>query len=89
MFFILYGILVLCGIFIGCVYMLVCVVFDVLYYLVDEDKVDVEVECLCSVCVIVCIELVVFKCDLFIDVFEEMGVFFDVYVMILDDVLFL
>jgi len=67
--------------------MLARAALDVSHYLVDEDKVDAEVERLRSARATVRAELAALKRDLPTDVPEEMGAFLDVHAMILDDAL--
>ncbi|CAJ0778841.1 Phosphoenolpyruvate-protein phosphotransferase [Ralstonia psammae] len=85
--FTLHGIPVSRGIAIGRAHMLARAALDVSHYLVDEDKVDAEVERLRSARATVRAELAALKRDLPTDVPEEMGAFLDVHAMILDDAL--
>ncbi|SFP88920.1 phosphoenolpyruvate--protein phosphotransferase [Ralstonia sp. NFACC01] len=85
--FTLHGIPVSRGISIGRAHMLARAALDVSHYLVDEDKVDAEVERLRSARATVRAELAALKRDLPTDVPEEMGAFLDVHAMILDDAL--
>ncbi|MGN6259205.1 MAG: phosphoenolpyruvate--protein phosphotransferase [Ralstonia sp.] len=85
--FTLHGIPVSRGISIGRAHMLARAALDVSHYLVDEDKVDAEVERLRSARATVRTELAALKRDLPTDVPEEMGAFLDVHAMILDDAL--
>ena len=85
--FTLHGIPVSRGIAIGRAHMLARAVLDVSHYLVDEDKLDAEVERLRSARAAVRGELVALKRDLPADAPEEMGAFLDVHAMILDDAL--
>ncbi len=85
--FTLHGIPVSRGIAIGRAHMLARAALDVSHYLVDEDKLDAEVERLRSARATVRTELVALKRDLPADAPEEMGAFLDVHAMILDDAL--
>ena len=85
--FTLHGIPVSRGIAIGRAHMLARAALDVSHYLVDEDKLDAEVERLRSARATVRTELSALKRDLPADVPEEMGAFLDVHAMILDDAL--
>lgn len=85
--FTLHGIPVSRGICIGRAHMLARAALDVSHYLVDEDKLDAEVERLRSARATVRAELAALKRDLPTDVPEEMGAFLDVHAMILDDAL--
>ncbi|WP_296228435.1 phosphoenolpyruvate--protein phosphotransferase [Ralstonia sp. UBA689] len=85
--FTLHGIPVSRGIAIGRAHMLARAALDVSHYLVDEDKLDAEVERLRSARAAVRAELVTLKRDLPADAPEEMGAFLDVHAMILDDAL--
>ncbi len=85
--FTLHGIPVSRGIAIGRAHMLARAALDVSHYLVDEDKLDAEVERLRSARAAVRGELVALKRDLPADAPEEMGAFLDVHAMILDDAL--
>ena len=85
--FTLHGIPVSRGISIGRAHMLARAALDVSHYLVDEDKVEAEVERLRSARATVRAELAALKRDLPTDVPEEMGAFLDVHAMILDDAL--
>ena len=85
--FSLHGIPVSRGIAIGRAHMLARAALDVSHYLVDEDKLDAEVERLRCARAAVRGELVTLKRDLPADAPEEMGAFLDVHTMILDDAL--
>ena len=85
--FTLHGIPVSRGIAIGRAHMLARAALDVSHYLVDEDKLDAEVERLRCARAAVRGELVTLKRDLPADAPEEMGAFLDVHAMILDDAL--
>ena len=85
--FTLHGIPVSRGIAIGRAHMLARAALDVSHYLVDEDKLDAEVERLRSARATVRAELVALKGDLPADAPEEMGAFLDVHAMIVDDAL--
>ena len=85
--FTLHGIPVSRGISIGRAHMLARAALDVSHYLVDEDKLDAEVERLRNARATVRAELAALKRDLPTDVPEEMGAFLDVHAMILDDAL--
>lgn len=85
--FTLHGIPVSRGIAIGRAHMLARAALDVSHYLVDEDKLDAEVERLRSARAAVRAELIALKGDLPADAPEEMGAFLDVHAMILDDAL--
>ncbi|KHK53624.1 phosphoenolpyruvate-protein phosphotransferase [Ralstonia sp. A12] len=85
--FTLHGIPVSRGIAIGRAHMLARAALDVSHYLVDEDKLDAEVERLRCARAAVRGELVALKRDLPADAPEEMGAFLDVHAMILDDAL--
>ncbi len=85
--FTLHGIPVSRGIAIGRAHMLARAALDVSHYLVDEDKLDAEVERLRSARATVRAELIALKRDLPADAPEEMGAFLDVHAMILDDAL--
>jgi len=83
--FALHGIPVSRGIAIGRAHLLAPAALDVSHYLVDEDRLDAEVERLRSARAVVRAELAVLKRDLPRDAPEEMGAFLDVHAMILDD----
>ncbi|MDE2202957.1 MAG: phosphoenolpyruvate--protein phosphotransferase [Burkholderiaceae bacterium] len=83
--FTLHGIPVSRGIAIGRAHMLARAALDVSHYLVDEDKLDAEVERLRKARAAVRAELAGLKRDLPVDAPEEMGAFLDVHAMILDD----
>ncbi len=85
--FTLHGIPVSRGIAIGRAHMLARAALDVSHYLVDEDKLDAEVERLRSARAAVRAELIALKGDLPADAPEEMGAFLDVHAMIVDDAL--
>ena len=85
--FTLHGIPVSRGIAIGRAHMLARAALDVSHYLVDEDKLDAEVERLRSARATVRAELIALKGDLPADAPEEMGAFLDVHAMIVDDAL--
>lgn len=85
--FTLHGIPVSRGIAIGRAHMLARAALDVSHYLVDEDKLDAEVERLRAARTAVRAELVLLKRELPTDAPEEMGAFLDVHRMILDDAL--
>ena len=83
--FALHGIPVSRGVAIGRAHILAPAALDVSHYLVDEDRLDAEVERLRSARAAVRAELVTLKRDLPRDAPEEMGAFLDVHAMILDD----
>ncbi|MBB6592187.1 phosphoenolpyruvate--protein phosphotransferase [Ralstonia solanacearum] len=85
--FTLHGIPVSRGIAIGRAHMLARAALDVSHYLVDEDRLDAEVERLRAARAAVRAELVQLKRELPTDAPEEMGAFLDVHRMILDDAL--
>lgn len=85
--FTLHGIPVSRGIAIGRAHMLARAALDVSHYLVDEDRLDAEVERLRAARASVRAELVQLKRELPADAPEEMGAFLDVHRMILDDAL--
>ncbi|CCF97389.1 phosphoenolpyruvate--protein phosphotransferase [Ralstonia solanacearum] len=85
--FTLHGIPVSRGIAIGRAHMLARAALDVSHYLVDEDRLDAEVERLRAARAAVRAELVQLKRELPADAPEEMGAFLDVHRMILDDAL--
>jgi len=85
--FTLHGIPVSRGIAIGRAHMLARAALDVSHYLVDEDRLDAEIERLRNARAAVRAELASLKRDLPADVPEEMGAFLDVHAMILDDAL--
>ncbi|CAG9170289.1 phosphoenolpyruvate--protein phosphotransferase [Cupriavidus pampae] len=83
--FALHGIPVSRGVAIGRAHILAPAALDVSHYLVDEDRLDAEVERLRGARAAVRAELVTLKRDLPRDAPEEMGAFLDVHAMILDD----
>ncbi|CAG2161196.1 phosphoenolpyruvate--protein phosphotransferase [Cupriavidus numazuensis] len=83
--FALHGIPVSRGVAIGRAHLLAPAALDVSHYLVDEDRLDDEVERLRSARAAVRAELITLKRDLPRDAPEEMGAFLDVHAMILDD----
>ncbi|MDF3839471.1 phosphoenolpyruvate--protein phosphotransferase [Cupriavidus basilensis] len=83
--FALHGIPVSRGVAIGRAHLLAPAALDVSHYLVDEDRLDAEVERLRSARSAVKAELVALKRDLPREAPEEMGAFLDVHAMILDD----
>ncbi|CAG9178347.1 Phosphoenolpyruvate-protein phosphotransferase [Cupriavidus laharis] len=83
--FALHGIPVSRGVAIGRAHLLAPAALDVSHYLVDEDRLDDEVERLRSARAAVRAELAALKRDLPRDAPEEMGAFLDVHAMILDD----
>lgn len=83
--FALHGIPVSRGVAIGRAHILAPAALDVSHYLVDEDRLDAEVERLRAARAAVRAELVTLKRDLPRDAPEEMGAFLDVHAMILDD----
>ncbi|AQW30027.1 phosphoenolpyruvate--protein phosphotransferase [Ralstonia syzygii subsp. celebesensis] len=85
--FTLHGIPVSRGIAIGRAHMLARAALDVSHYLVDEDRLNAEVERLRAARTAVRTELVQLKRELPADAPEEMGAFLDVHGMILDDAL--
>ncbi|WP_197329659.1 phosphoenolpyruvate--protein phosphotransferase [Ralstonia syzygii] len=85
--FTLHGIPVSRGIAIGRAHMLARAALDVSHYLVDEDRLNAEVERLRAARAAVRTELVQLKRELPADAPEEMGAFLDVHGMILDDAL--
>jgi len=84
--FALHGIPVSRGVAIGRAHLLAPAALDVSHYLVDEDRIDAEVERLHSARAAVRRELATLKRDLPREAPEEMGAFLDVHTMILDDV---
>jgi len=83
--FALHGIPVSRGVAIGRAHLLAPAALDVSHYLVDEDRLDDEVERLRSARAAVRAELSALKRDLPREAPEEMGAFLDVHAMILDD----
>ncbi|AOY91897.1 phosphoenolpyruvate--protein phosphotransferase [Cupriavidus sp. USMAA2-4] len=83
--FALHGIPVSRGIAIGRAHLLAPAALDVSHYLIDEDKLEAEVERLRAARAAVRNELAALKRDLPRDAPEEMGAFLDVHAMILDD----
>lgn len=83
--FALHGIPVSRGVAIGRAHLLARAALDVSHYLIDEDRLDEEVERLRVARAVVRAELVALKRDLPRDAPEEMGAFLDVHAMILDD----
>lgn len=83
--FALHGIPVSRGVAIGRAHLLAPAALDVSHYLVDEDRLDDEVERLRSARAAVRAELATLKRDLPRDAPEELGAFLDVHAMILDD----
>ena len=83
--FALHGIPVSRGVAIGRAHLLAPAALDVSHYLVDEDRLDDEVERLRSARAAVRAELAALKRDLPRDAPEELGAFLDVHAMILDD----
>ncbi|WP_020202614.1 MULTISPECIES: phosphoenolpyruvate--protein phosphotransferase [Cupriavidus] len=83
--FALHGIPVSRGVAIGRAHLLAPAALDVSHYLVDEDRLDDEVERLRSARAVVRAELAALKRDLPREAPEEMGAFLDVHAMILDD----
>jgi len=83
--FALHGIPVSRGVAIGRAHILAPAALDVSHYLVDEDRLDAEVERLRAARAAVRAELITLKRDLPRDAPEEMGAFLDVHAMILDD----
>ncbi|GMG92103.1 phosphoenolpyruvate--protein phosphotransferase [Cupriavidus metallidurans] len=83
--FALHGIPVSRGVAIGRAHILAPAALDVSHYLVDEDRLEAEVERLRSARAAVRAELITLKRDLPRDAPEEMGAFLDVHAMILDD----
>ncbi len=83
--FALHGIPVSRGVAIGRAHLLAPAALDVSHYLVDEDRLDAEVERLRAARAAVRAELAALKRDLPRDAPEEMGAFLDVHAMILDD----
>ncbi|SDC41050.1 phosphoenolpyruvate--protein phosphotransferase [Cupriavidus sp. YR651] len=83
--FALHGIPVSRGVAIGRAHILAPAALDVSHYLVDEDRLDAEVERLRAARAAVRAELIALKRDLPRDAPEEMGAFLDVHTMILDD----
>ncbi|QYY31915.1 MULTISPECIES: phosphoenolpyruvate--protein phosphotransferase [Cupriavidus] len=83
--FALHGIPVSRGVAIGRAHLLAPAALDVSHYLVDEDRLDDEVERLRSARAAVRAELITLKRDLPRDAPEELGAFLDVHAMILDD----
>ncbi|WP_423195012.1 MULTISPECIES: phosphoenolpyruvate--protein phosphotransferase [unclassified Cupriavidus] len=83
--FALHGIPVSRGVAIGRAHILAPAALDVSHYLVDEDRLDAEVERLRTARAAVRAELAALKRDLPRDAPEEMGAFLDVHAMILDD----
>ncbi|WP_416047503.1 phosphoenolpyruvate--protein phosphotransferase [Cupriavidus basilensis] len=83
--FALHGIPVSRGVAIGRAHLLAPAALDVSHYLVDEDRLDAEVERLRSARAAVRAELVTLKRDLPREAPEELGAFLDVHAMILDD----
>ncbi|WER46324.1 phosphoenolpyruvate--protein phosphotransferase [Cupriavidus sp. WKF15] len=83
--FALHGIPVSRGVAIGRAHLLAPAALDVSHYLVDEDRLDDEVERLRSARAAVRAELAALKRDLPREAPEEMGAFLDVHAMILDD----
>lgn len=83
--FALHGIPVSRGVAIGRAHILAPAALDVSHYLVDEDRLDAEVERLRAARAAVRAELIALKRDLPREAPEEMGAFLDVHTMILDD----
>ncbi|MBY4896577.1 phosphoenolpyruvate--protein phosphotransferase [Cupriavidus sp. AU9028] len=83
--FALHGIPVSRGVAIGRAHLLAPAALDVSHYLVDEDRLQDEVQRLRSARAAVRTELAALKRDLPPDAPEEMGAFLDVHAMILDD----
>lgn len=83
--FALHGIPVSRGVAIGRAHLLAPAALDVSHYLVDEDRLEAEVERLRSARAAVRAELVTLKRDLPREAPEELGAFLDVHAMILDD----
>ncbi|WP_420994537.1 phosphoenolpyruvate--protein phosphotransferase [Cupriavidus sp. 30B13] len=83
--FALHGIPVSRGVAIGRAHLLAPAALDVSHYLVDEDRLEDEVERLRSARAVVRAELAALKRDLPREAPEEMGAFLDVHAMILDD----
>ncbi|MFS8973644.1 phosphoenolpyruvate--protein phosphotransferase [Cupriavidus necator] len=83
--FALHGIPVSRGVAIGRAHLLAPAALDVSHYLVDEDRLDAEVERLRAARAAVRAELAALKRDLPRDAPEELGAFLDVHAMILDD----
>ncbi|MCY0857573.1 phosphoenolpyruvate--protein phosphotransferase [Cupriavidus sp. D39] len=83
--FALHGIPVSRGVAIGRAHLLAPAALYVSHYLVDEDRLDAEVERLRSARAAVRAELVTLKRDLPREAPEELGAFLDVHAMILDD----
>lgn len=83
--FALHGIPVSRGVAIGRAHLLAPAALDVSHYLVDEDRLDAEVERLRSARAAVRSELAALKRDLPREAPEELGAFLDVHAMILDD----
>ncbi|KWR90074.1 phosphoenolpyruvate--protein phosphotransferase [Cupriavidus sp. IDO] len=83
--FALHGIPVSRGVAIGRAHLLAPAALDVSHYLVDEDRLDAEVERLRSARAAVRSELATLKRDLPREAPEELGAFLDVHAMILDD----
>ncbi|CAG2139139.1 Phosphoenolpyruvate-protein phosphotransferase [Cupriavidus yeoncheonensis] len=83
--FALHGIPVSRGVAIGRAHLLAPAALDVSHYLVDEDRLDGEVERLRSARAAVRAELAALKRDLPREAPEELGAFLDVHTMILDD----
>ncbi|CAG9175303.1 phosphoenolpyruvate--protein phosphotransferase [Cupriavidus respiraculi] len=83
--FALHGIPVSRGVAIGRAHLLAPAALDVSHYLVDEDRLEDEVERLRGARAAVRAELVALKRDLPREAPEEMGAFLDVHAMILDD----
>lgn len=83
--FALHGIPVSRGVAIGRAHLLAPAALDVSHYLVDEDRIEDEVQRLRAARAAVRAELSALKRDLPRDAPEEMGAFLDVHAMILDD----
>jgi phosphotransferase system enzyme I (PtsI) len=83
--FALHGIPVSRGVAIGRAHLLARAALDVSHYLVDEDRIDDEIQRLRGARAAVRAELIALKRDLPRDAPEEMGAFLDVHAMILDD----
>ncbi|MGE8366729.1 phosphoenolpyruvate--protein phosphotransferase [Cupriavidus basilensis] len=83
--FALHGIPVSRGVAIGRAHLLAPAALDVSHYLVDEDRLEAEVERLRSARAAVRAELATLKRDLPREAPEELGAFLDVHAMILDD----
>ena len=83
--FALHGIPVSRGVAIGRAHLLAPAALDVSHYLVDEDRLEAEVERLRAARAAVRAELVTLKRDLPREAPEELGAFLDVHAMILDD----